>query len=603
MTRAASAVFAALVVATFGAFFLAQRLKHEPTTVRGFTRTALVSPNGDGRKDVSRMSFYLQKSDDVSVDIVDRDRSLIRSLVGDRHLRARQRITGLVWDGRDDEGRVVPDGLYQVRLTLRREGRAVFLPKVVTVDNTPPRPLVVSIGPGGGEVPEYLPNQLDGGVQIHVVAAGLGRRLLIFRTDVRPFRLVRTLTLGPGQKGRDWDGTDDKGRQVPDGTYVVVAQASDHAGNTGSTPALDGSGRPAFNRGTHFAGRGGVTVRHIAAQPPFIPARAGRLMQVLVDARDKPYRWSIRRLGQPGVVRGSGRKTKYVLNVHAPHGASGIYLLTASRGHSVTRVPIPVQGPGHQRVLVVLPYMTWQGRNPLDDDGDGMPNMLDLGIGVRAKRPFAGNGFPAGFTHAEAPAISWLDRTHRRYDITTDLALALGQGPKLAGHQGVLIPGDARWITGRLAAQLRAFVRGGGRLASLGTGSLMRRVRISPHERLYAASPPAATDLFGARLRPLARGHVTLQSFTDELQLFAGSDGTYGPFDSYEETRLIGREADLASDAVIADGGTLGKPVIVAARFGKGVVIRTGLPGIADRFSAGGTVTTLIERIWTLLSH
>jgi hypothetical protein len=54
---------------------------------------------------------------------------------------------------------------------------------------------------------------------------------------------------------------------------------------------------------------------------------------------------------------------------------------------------------------------------------------------------------------------------------------------------------------------------------------------------------------------------------------------------------------------VIASGGTLGKPVIVAARFGKGVVVRTGLPGIADRFSAGGTVTTLIERIWTLLSH
>jgi hypothetical protein len=603
VTRLATVVFAALVVATFGAFFVAQRLKHEPTVVRGLRRTAMISPNGDGRNDVSRITFRLKKADDVAVDIVDARRGLVRSLVGNRHLRANRPIRPIVWDGRDDQGRIVPDGIYQVRLTLRREGRAVLLPGPITVDDTPPRPLVVSIGPNGGEVPEYLPNSRAGGVQINVVAAGLDRKLLIFRTDVRPFQLVRTLPLGPGARSRDWDGTDDSGRPVADGTYVVVAQARDHAGNIGSTPPLDASGRPAFNRGAHFPGRGGVTVRHVAVQPPFIPATSGKLTQLLVDARGKAYDWSIRRLGEPGVIRGSGRKTKYALNVHAPRGVSGVYLLSARRGSHVTQVPVPVQAPGHRPVLVVLPYMTWQGRNPVDDDGDGMPNLLDLGIGVRGARPFAGGGLPAGFTHFEAPVISWLDHTHRRYDITTDLALALGQGPKLAGHQGVLIPGDARWTTKNLGAQLRTFVRAGGRIASLGTGSLMRRVRISSHGRLYAPTAPAATDLFGARLRPLEHRRIMLQSFTDELQLFAGSNGTYGPFDTYEETRAVGREADLASDAVIAQGGPLGRPVIVAARYGKGAVVRTGLPGLPDRLSAGGTATVLMERIWTLLEH
>jgi hypothetical protein len=602
LTRAATAVFGALVVATFGAFFLAQRLKHEPSVVKGFRRVAIISPNGDGRKDRSPLSFFLKKTEDVSVDIVDERRALIRSLADDRHLPAHRRIR-LVWDGRDDVGHIVPDGLYTVRVTLRREGRAVFLPAPITVDTKPPRPLVVAIGPNGGEVPEYLPNNRDGGVQIKVVAAGIDRKLLIFRTDVRPFKLVRTLPLGTGAKGRDWDGGDDAGRAAPDGTYVVVAQAQDHAGNIGSTPALDGSRRPAFNRGTHFAGRGGVTVRHIAVQPPFIPPRAGTLMQAFVDARGKPYTWTIRRLGAPGVIRGSGRKTKFALNIHAPRGSSGVYLLAARRGSRVTQVPVPVQGRGHQPVLVVLPYMTWQGRNPVDDDGDGMPNMLDLGIGVRGARPFAGGGLPSGFLHFEAPTISWLDHTHRRYDITTDLALALGQGPKLKGHRGVLIPGDARWITRRLGVQLRTFVRDGGVVASLGTGSLLRRVLISPHGRLYAPTPPAPTDVFGASLRPLARGKVALQSFTDDLQLFAGTNGTFGPFGSYEETRRVGRDADLASDAVVASGGTLGRPVIVAVSFGKGHVIRTGLPGLPDRLSAGGTATTLMERIWTLLSH
>jgi FlgD Ig-like domain len=604
LTRAATGVFCALVAATFAAFFVAQRLKNEPSDVKGFMRLAYISPNGDGRRDRTPIGFYLKKADNVSVDIVDDNRTLVRSLVDDRHLAARERIRGVVWDGRDDEGQVVPDGMYQVRVTLRREGRAVFPSGVINVDDTPPRPRVVSIGPTKGvKAPEYLPNNRDGGVQIHVVAAGVDRKLLIFRTDVRPFKLVRTLALGPSVNERDWDGTDEAGRLVPDGTYVVAVQARDHAGNLGTTPPLDGSGRPAFSYGTHFAGRGGVTMRHIAVQPPFIPPTAGTLTHALVDARGRPYTWSIRRLGEPRVIRGSGRKTKFTLNIHAPRGSSGVYLLSAHRAGHTTTVPVPVQGRGHHRVLVVLPYITWQGRNPVDDDGDGMPNMLDLGIGVHGARPFAGNGLPAGFLHFEAPTISWLDHTHRRYDITTDLALALGQGPQLKGHSGVLIPGDARWITRRLGAQLRAFVRAGGSIASLGTGSLQRRVFISPNGRLYAPTPAAATDLFGAQLRPLQRGPVTLQAFTDDLQLFAETNGTFGPFGSYEETRRVGSEADLASDAVIASGGTVGRPVIVAVTYGKGKVIRTGLPEFPDRLSGGGQIATLMERIWTLLSH
>jgi hypothetical protein len=232
-----------------------------------------------------------------------------------------------------------------------------------------------------------------------------------------------------------------------------------------------------------------------------------------------------------------------------------------------------------------------------------MPNMLDLGIGVRGARPFAGNGLPAGFLHAEAPAISWLDHSHRKYDITTDLALALGQGPKLEGHKGVLIPGDARWLTRRLGAQLRAFVRSGGTLASLGTGSLQRRVRISPSGRLYAPTPASQTDLYGAQLRPLQHRKVTLQAFRDSLQLFSGTNGTLGPFTTYEETGRVGREADLASNAVIANGGPLGRSVVVAVDYGKGKVIRTGLPEFPDRLSAGGNISTVMERIWTLLSH
>ena len=76
-------------------------------------------------------------------------------------------------------------------------------------------------------------------------------------------------------------------------------------------------------------------------------------------------------------------------------------------------------------MLVVLPYVTWQGRNAADDDGDGAPNTLDLGVPVRPVRIMAGDGLPAGFAEQEGQLLRWLDRNGKRYDITTDLALAL----------------------------------------------------------------------------------------------------------------------------------------------------------------------------------
>jgi hypothetical protein len=57
MTRAVGAVFGALIVATFGAFFLAQRLKNAPPIVGRIGVYPFFSPNGDGRYDRAYVSF------------------------------------------------------------------------------------------------------------------------------------------------------------------------------------------------------------------------------------------------------------------------------------------------------------------------------------------------------------------------------------------------------------------------------------------------------------------------------------------------------------------------------------------------------------------
>ena len=41
--------------------------------------------------------------------------------------------------------------------------------------------------------------------------------------------------------------------------------------------------------------------------------------------------------------------------------------------------------------------------------------------------------------------------------------------------------------------------------------------------------------------------------------------------------------------------------MIVEARFGDGLVIRTGIPGFATRLSGDETSAELLRRIWTLL--
>ena len=129
MTRTARIAFAVLVCATFGAFFAAQELKTRPPEVQEVhASVAYFSPNRDGRFDRARVSFRLKQADNVTATVVNRDGDEVRVLVDDRRLRAGQRLR-LVWDGTDGRHRAVPDGTYRIRLNLRRQGRAVLLPR------------------------------------------------------------------------------------------------------------------------------------------------------------------------------------------------------------------------------------------------------------------------------------------------------------------------------------------------------------------------------------------------------------------------------------------------------------------------------------------
>ena len=127
-----------------------------------------------------------------------------------------------------------------------------------------------------------------------------------------------------------------------------------------------------------------------------------------------------------------------------------------------------MSAPRARPILVVLPVLTWQGRNDVDDNGDGLPDSLARERKARVERPFAGGRLPLGFKGNEAKLLAYLDRQRLRYELTTDLALARTGGTQLGGHEGVILAGDARWLPESLGDRLRGFVRGGGRLFSVG---------------------------------------------------------------------------------------------------------------------------------------
>ncbi len=126
MSFPARAVFVLLVAATFAAFFVAQRLKSAPPVASIQSLTQHFSPNGDGRRDVSRIRVRVRKDDDVTITIVDEADNEVRRLATGVPAVARQPVP-VTWDGDDEQGSRAPEGVYRIRVGLRRGGRAVTL--------------------------------------------------------------------------------------------------------------------------------------------------------------------------------------------------------------------------------------------------------------------------------------------------------------------------------------------------------------------------------------------------------------------------------------------------------------------------------------------
>jgi hypothetical protein len=600
VTTLARVVFLALVAATFGAFFVAQRLKGAPPVVQ-LKGQRWLSPNGDDRRDRAELELRVRESDVLTADLIDEAGTPVRRLLTERPIRPSGPVR-VTWDGRTDDGTIAPDGVYRIRGTLLEQGRSVVNPRLITLDTTPPTPRVVRIRPGqvvGPQAPEMR-------ILVTGVSPRSRTRFRVIRTDTPEPQLVAKGSREPGLKRWLWNGMSG-GKPVPAGVYVVQVRVRDRAGNVGSNPA-----RVPFDPGDS-PGPAGITVRSLAAQPPLRPVTAGERADFFVDSRARPYRWAIRRVGGKRPVRRGkvAAGAKGPLKLRAPRGKSGLYLVELQSGRDRTEVPFLVQARERSTMLVVVPAITWLGTDPVDDPPlrDGMPDTLDRAGGGRVRWPrvFASeDGRPSGLSGQVAPLLRYLDRNRIRYDLTSDLDLTLSDSPRASDRKAVLLAGSMRWVPRTLTRRLRRYVQEGGHLATFGPETLRRGVTLRADDsetagELLRPSQPSAEDPFGARLEAVRRADAAqplAQLGGDPAYgLFVGTGGTLEGFSAFEESappeeggkaKLLGAMGvappEPDPEAPADEPPPEARYALTASRIGeKGLVIRVGLPQWAQR--------------------
>lgn len=602
MTRATQisrVVFGLLLLATFLAFFVAQRLKHTDPLVYSVNVKRYISPNADGVRDKGRVRFRTKKADTVTVEVVDRTGGVVRVLADNEKLAAgphtypwNGRYRGYVdADGKKHRGAAVADGAYRVRITLRDNGRTFVPDQFFVVDTIAPK---LSATVEGGHTISILQERKPVNVKFGGSEGSRRAEFLVYR--VRGQRTVgepvAAFLSTRGKNAGTWDqtvgyfqrwkdpclGISRKGRARPArvGSYVIVARACDAAGNIGSSstelPPRQGTTR----------GLSGITLTGIQIAPPTRPVVIGTRSTFRVNPPSGGYTFRLSAVGGATVASGRGRGP--TLRVNVPRVAGGLYTLQVKarrpvRGdRGIARTPVAVTAGRRQKLLIVQPSIAWQATNPVDVTGDGFPDpfqQLPPGkqLSVALNRYLASQAGTTGFAAQEGAFAEYLANSQPGLNAqtTTDAALAVNPEAALKNADAILFTGDERWITAQLGVALRTFVQRGGKVAFFSQDAFRRTVSLTTTE-LSGPSDHRQRDIFGESVENVTEAPAPVIAFKDELGLLQGPTGL---FTNFEQSRQQAKDAQILTAA----GREAGAPALIGYKLGKGTVIRVGVRG------------------------
>lgn len=277
-------------------FAVSEKLKLEKSPVSHTRVDKVFSPvcGCDTRRAAIR--FRLRRADRLWLSIIDAEGREVRRLVDGRRLGwGFHRFT---WNGRDDAGRLVPEGRYRPKVELDRARRTIVLPNPIRVDLTPPRLAVV------GVAPRVLSPDGDGRADQVVVRYRLSEpaHALLY---VNGIRRVRTRAKRPLWQ-LAWYGKAG-GRALPPGRYRLALAAVDPGGNVSRRVAV-----------------GTVRIRYVALWPSRLRAAPGARLRLSVSTDALRVRYRLRRgssvvaegVSSPRLsLRAPARPGRYVLSV------------------------------------------------------------------------------------------------------------------------------------------------------------------------------------------------------------------------------------------------------------------------------------------------
>jgi hypothetical protein len=293
-------LFSVLVVVfllggTAAAFAVTQGLKLERSPVLSPQIWKTFSPVCDCDKQAALISFKLRKGDRATLEIVDGDDEVVRTIFRNRRFGPVRLEAG--WDGKDDAGRIVPDGDYRPRVRLADAHKTITFPNEIKVDTERPRVERFSVSR------RVLSPDGDGRADGVSVAYELSERARMWllvngKQRVRRFGQAPTGAL-------QWFGKF-RGRSVKPRLYQLELVAVDDAGNRTRVSA------------------GPVRVRYVELGLDTIRARAGTRFGVRVHTDARRYTWLF--------ARARGQSSAPYLVLRAPRQAGSYRLFVGERG-------------------------------------------------------------------------------------------------------------------------------------------------------------------------------------------------------------------------------------------------------------------------------
>ena len=305
MHRLASTVLVCgLLGGTAAAFAVTEELKLERSPVTGpRIEPKIFSPVCECETASTSVGFRMLEPEDVLVQIQNDDGDIVRTLA--RGYLPQGRV-GFEWDGRDDAGRVLPDGTYKPRLRFADERRTIVLPNPIRIDTEPPEVEVTAVEPrmispnrdGRGEY-LYVHYRLSEPARPDLLTPG---GLQIHARFARPVGALR------------WFGRV-HGRGLPPRRYRLRLVARDLAGNLSLRAA------PVV-----------VRVRYVEVSPKRVIVHAGERITFRVETDAIPVEWRL--------AEARGRTRSRVLRLRAPRKPATYRLVVSIKDRSAVAIVV-----------------------------------------------------------------------------------------------------------------------------------------------------------------------------------------------------------------------------------------------------------------------